>query len=94
MCSSLIGRRIDSSTESFDEFVLIKYFHILASKTKYVTCGSVAKLKNVDHNVRLHSHDVKYGTGSGQQSVTGTELTEDVNSHWSIWTSNEQCERG
>jgi hypothetical protein len=26
------------------------------------------------YRVRLHSHDVKYGSGSGQQSVTGTTL--------------------
>ena len=34
---------------------------------KYVTCGSVMKLKNPRQNIRLHSHDVKYGSGSGQQ---------------------------
>ena len=42
------------------------------------------KLQNIYHKVRLHSHDVKYGSGSGQQSVTGTEVKEDVNSHWAI----------
>lgn len=30
-----------------------------------VTCGSVVKLLNVRHNVRLHSHDVRYGSGTG-----------------------------
>ena len=49
-----------------------------------VTCGSVVKLQNIYHKIRLHSHDVKYGSGSGQQSVTGTEVKEDVNSHWAI----------
>ena len=49
-----------------------------------MTCGSVIKLQNVFHKIRLHSHDVKYGSGSGQQSVTGTDSKEDVNSHWSI----------
>jgi len=34
---------------------------------EYVTCGSALKLLNTGHNVRLHSHDVKYGSGSGQQ---------------------------
>ena len=34
---------------------------------KYVTCGSVLKLKNPRQDIRLHSHDVKYGSGSGQQ---------------------------
>ena len=33
----------------------------------FVTCGSTVKLFNSYHNVRLHSHDVKYGSGSGQQ---------------------------
>jgi len=37
------------------------------SDFKYVTCGSVLKLVNPKHNVRLHSHEVKYGSGSGQQ---------------------------
>lgn len=36
-----------------------------------VTCTSVIKLQNVQRGVRLHSHEVKYGSGSGQQSVTG-----------------------
>ncbi|WAR10270.1 SDF2-like protein [Mya arenaria] len=34
----------------------------------YVTCGSSLKLLNPYHNVRLHSHDVKYGSGSSQQT--------------------------
>ena len=34
---------------------------------KYVTCGSSLKLFNNRQAVRLHSHDVKYGSGSGQQ---------------------------
>jgi len=33
----------------------------------FVTCGSALKLLNHYHDVRLHSHDVKYGSGSGQQ---------------------------
>lgn len=33
-----------------------------------VTCGSVVKLLNVRHNVRLHSHDVRYGSGNGRVS--------------------------
>jgi len=50
---------------------------------------------NSKSRVRLHSHDVKYGTGSGQQSVTGTDILEDVNSHWTIkGDSTTQCQRG
>lgn len=49
-----------------------------------VTCCSLIKLENVNTGVRLHSHDIKYGSGSGQQSVTGTSETGDINSHWQI----------
>lgn len=37
-----------------------------ASKTSVglVTCGSVLKLLNTHHKVRLHSHDIKYGSGA------------------------------
>lgn len=78
------------------QFQCIKdVLNFLASKQKYVTCGSVVKLMNTDYRVRLHSHDVKYGTGSGQQSVTGTEVQEDINSHWLIKAaSGKTCLRG
>ncbi|KAK5646827.1 hypothetical protein RI129_005291 [Pyrocoelia pectoralis] len=77
--------------------IQVLYLSQTASSTrhKFVTCGSVLKLLNSDHRVRLHSHDVKYGTGSGQQSVTGTELQEDVNSHWLIKPEmGKVCGRG
>lgn len=75
--------------------LLISINHIESKINKYVTCGSVLKLTNVNTNVRLHSHDVKYGTGSGQQSVTGTDVTEDINSHWSIKAeTGSHCNRG
>lgn len=35
----------------------------LGTELSVVTCGSVIKLLNVKHNVRLHSHDVRYGSG-------------------------------
>lgn len=45
--------------------------------------------------MRLHSHDVKYGTGSGQQSVTATEVQEDINSHWLVKAATGKiCLRG
>nr|GLL21342.1 stromal cell-derived factor 2-like protein [Ipomoea trifida] len=34
--------------------------------------------------VRLHSHDVPYGSGSGQQSVTGFPAVDDANSYWVV----------
>lgn len=67
----------------------------LGYRQQYVTCGSVVKIKNTDYNVRLHSHDVKYGTGSGQQSVTATEVQEDINSHWLVKAGTGKiCPRG
>ena len=35
--------------------------------TNFVTCGSVLKLQHAQLGVRLHSHEVNYGSGSGQQ---------------------------
>ncbi|KAL3103643.1 hypothetical protein niasHS_000279 [Heterodera schachtii] len=65
------------------------------SEDEPVTCGSVLKLQSVADNVRLHSHEVKYGSGSGQQSVTGNSNSDDVNSHWQIIGPNsEPCQRG
>ncbi|XP_046990713.1 stromal cell-derived factor 2 [Schistocerca americana] len=77
-------------------FCFFLHVNIISGRaSQYVTCGSVIKLMNVDFKVRLHSHDVKYGTGSGQQSVTGTEVQEDVNSHWTIkGTTGKHCIRG
>jgi len=76
--------------------VLLSIANVESRGPQQVTCGSVLKLQNVHHKIRLHSHDVKYGSGSGQQSVTGTEVKEDVNSHWAIKgpTAKKQCTRG
>ncbi|XP_056603396.1 stromal cell-derived factor 2-like protein 1 [Triplophysa dalaica] len=63
--------------------------------SSYVTCGSLVKLMNTRHSVRLHSHDVKYGSGSGQQSVTGVDSADDANSYWRIRENpNGICQRG
>jgi len=66
------------------------------SRDRDVSCGSVIKLESLAHKIRLHSHDVKYGSGSGQQSVSGVSTSEDVNSHWVIKGSSEKdiCKRG
>ncbi|XP_069617327.1 stromal cell-derived factor 2 [Ranitomeya imitator] len=65
------------------------------SELSVVTCGSVVKLLNTKHNVRLHSHDVRYGSGSGQQSVTGVTTADDGNSYWRIrGKTSTVCERG
>jgi len=52
--------------------------------TRVVTCGSVIKLRHQSTGYRLHSHQVAYGTGSGQQSVTAVTTQNDNNSLWII----------
>jgi len=49
-----------------------------------VTFGSAVKLMHKQSNFRLHSHQIKWGSGSGQQSVTGFEGADDPNSLWQI----------
>lgn len=70
--------------------------HFISAKSSdLITCGSILKLYNVDYKIRLHSHDVKYGSGSGQQSVTGIGISEDLNSHWAVkGATGQHCSRG
>jgi len=49
-----------------------------------VTCGSSIKLLHASTKYRLHSHEVAYGSGSGQQSVTCFEGGDDANSYWTV----------
>ncbi|KAF3975773.1 hypothetical protein ACB098_01G100100 [Castanea mollissima] len=49
-----------------------------------ITYGSVLKLMHERSKFRLHSHDVPYGSGSGQQSVTGFPNVDDANSYWIV----------
>ncbi|KAK1363992.1 stromal cell-derived factor 2-like protein [Heracleum sosnowskyi] len=49
-----------------------------------ITYGSVIKLMHEKTRFRLHSHDVPYGSGSGQQSVTGFPNVDDSNSYWIV----------
>lgn len=65
-------------------FVSLIHPSVQSTDQPYVTCGSVVKLVNVNYRVRLHSHDIKYGSGSGQQSVTGVDESEDANSYWQV----------
>lgn len=54
------------------------------TKVTVVTYGSVIKLMHVATGHRLHSHDIPYGTGSGQQSVTAFHMSGDANSYWLV----------
>nr|GEU78724.1 2-methylene-furan-3-one reductase-like [Tanacetum cinerariifolium] len=49
-----------------------------------ITYGSMLKLMHEKTRFRLHSHDVPYGSGSGQQSVTGFPNVDDANSYWIV----------
>lgn len=50
-----------------------------------VTCGSSIKLKHVSNpKFRLHSHQVSYSRGSGQQSVTAFPSSDDGQSYWIV----------
>jgi hypothetical protein len=48
-------------------FILIFLFNFSSCNQDAMTCGSTFKLVNQQSGDRLHSHDVKYGSGSGQQ---------------------------
>lgn len=62
----------------------LAYFKAAECTEEPITCASVIKISNAQDKSRLHSHDVKYGSGSQQQSVTGTNNLDDVNSHWQL----------
>ncbi|XP_003573653.2 stromal cell-derived factor 2-like protein isoform X2 [Brachypodium distachyon] len=49
-----------------------------------ISYGSVIKLMHERTKFRLHSHDVPYGSGSGQQSVTSFPNVDDANSYWIV----------
>uniref|UniRef100_A0A7N0R8G1 MIR domain-containing protein n=1 Tax=Kalanchoe fedtschenkoi TaxID=63787 RepID=A0A7N0R8G1_KALFE len=49
-----------------------------------ITYGSAIKLMHEKTKFRLHSHEVPYGSGSGQQSVTGFPNVDDANSYWIV----------
>ncbi|KAJ0091472.1 hypothetical protein Patl1_12572 [Pistacia atlantica] len=49
-----------------------------------ITYGTTLKLMHERTKFRVHSHDVPYGSGSGQQSVTGFPNVDDSNSYWIV----------
>ncbi|KAI9281877.1 MIR motif-containing protein [Sporodiniella umbellata] len=60
-----------------------------------VSCASIIKLGNNVNGFKLHSHSVTYGSGSGQQSVTGFPESNDANSFWIIKGAfGHVCNRG
>jgi hypothetical protein len=55
---------------------MIPASYAISSDHQKVTCSSAVKLTHKATTFKLHSHDVKYGSGSGQQvgSQTYSEL--------------------
>ncbi|KAI9358583.1 hypothetical protein DFJ73DRAFT_757870 [Zopfochytrium polystomum] len=52
---------------------------VIEPEFEAVTCGSAIKLAHSATGYRLHSHGINYGSGSGQQSVTGFPGGDDPN---------------
>jgi dolichyl-phosphate-mannose--protein O-mannosyl transferase len=50
---------------------LIASIIVKADEPRVMSCGSVIKLKHKETGHHLHSHEIAWGSGSGQQSVTG-----------------------
>ena len=75
-------------------FFLAVFADVLEKEFEGVTCGSLIKLANKANGFRLHSHEIKYGSGSGQQSVTGFPRGNDPNSYFKVDLARGEGERG
>ncbi|KAI8020584.1 Stromal cell-derived factor 2-like protein [Camellia lanceoleosa] len=69
-------RQIWSKTVS-----IVNPFRVNTNLQEYANL-SVLKLMHEKTKVQLHSHEVPYGSGSKQQSVTGFSVVDDSNSYW------------
>ena len=49
-----------------------------------VTCSSTLRIRNERLGFFLHSSELSYGSGSGQQIVTGFDGDHDYNSLWTV----------
>ena len=63
---SLSKNKLNLSSSFLFSYCLLLWFKFF-KEYDFVTWTSTVKFLNLNSNVRLHSHDVKYGTGSGQQ---------------------------
>ena len=69
----------------------------VSADNEAITCGSVVKLIHQDSGYYIHSHPIAWGSGSGQQSVTATQTSNDAGSLWIVkdaTTSQIACEVG
>jgi len=55
---------------------------------KTIHYGSTVRVQHERTGFHLHSHDLKYGSGSNQQSVTGMSDSNDYNSLWTLKHAN------
>ena len=60
----------------------------------YLTYGSTFKLRHMMSGVRVHSSQVTYGMGSGQQAITGNPELDDVGSLWVVHCADKKCISG
>jgi dolichyl-phosphate-mannose--protein O-mannosyl transferase len=77
--------------------ILVLFFWMAAgSDDGPVTCGSMLKLQHQGSGHHLHSHQINWGSGSGQQSVTGHGSTNDQGANWIIKSGHnaKHCEIG
>ena len=68
ICIAILVVNADGSGLLFCLMVTNLYIDI---EFDHVTCGSTIKLTHRPSGYRLHSHEIPYGSGSRQQSVTG-----------------------
>jgi len=60
-----------------------------------ITCGSAIKIQHVTTGYRIHSHEIKWGSGSHQQSVTAMNAMDDPNSLWVVKGAHgSHCHQG
>ncbi len=71
-----------------EQFSLVSAASSDSSDKAPVTCGSAIKLKHKDTGNNLHSHQVAWGSGSGQQSVTANPAQSDSGSLWIVKVDN------
>jgi dolichyl-phosphate-mannose--protein O-mannosyl transferase len=68
---------------------------MLEPEFETVTCGSSIKLTHKSTGFKLHSHEINYGSGSGQQSITCFPNGNDPNSYFIVQGAfGTNCVRG
>ncbi|KAI9092394.1 MIR motif-containing protein [Phlyctochytrium arcticum] len=69
---------------------------VLDDEFRVVSCASVVKLAHKNTGCRLHSQQVSYGTGSGQQAVTCNPAADNNDDFFIVSAGHgqPQCQRG